>query len=90
MERTKNNSYTNLFKMQVAEEAIKLGNNRQTAKDFGINEENVYMSLDSNTTSYQNGSKNEDLQNIWLDLSGLLMILACNEGQLMILACKDH
>ena len=48
------------------------------------------MSLDSNTTSYQNGSKNEDLQNIWLDLSGLLMILACNEGQLMILACKDH
>ena len=32
----------------------------------------------------------EDLQNIWLDLSGLLMILACNEGQLMILACKDH
>ena len=62
MERTKNNSYTNVFKIQVAEAAIKLGNNRQTAKDFGINEENVYMSLDSNTTSYQNGSKNEDLQ----------------------------
>ena len=41
MERTKNNSYTNLFKMQVAEEALRVNNKRQTAKKFGIDERNV-------------------------------------------------
>ena len=41
MERTKNNSYTNVFKIQVAEEALRLNNKRQTAKKFGIDERNV-------------------------------------------------
>ena len=41
MERTKNNSYTNVFKIQVVEAAIKLNKKRKTAKNFGIDERNV-------------------------------------------------
>ena len=41
MERTKNNSYTILFKIQVAEAALSCGSNRKAGKEFGVDESNV-------------------------------------------------
>ena len=41
MDRTKNNSYTNEFKIKVVEAALKCGSNRKAAKVFGVNEKNI-------------------------------------------------
>ena len=41
MNRTKNNSYTNIFKIKVVEKALECGSNRKAAALYGIHEKNI-------------------------------------------------
>ena len=41
MDRTKNNSYTNVFKIKVVEKALECGSNRKAAAIYGIDETNI-------------------------------------------------
>ena len=42
MDRSKNNSYTNLFKIKVVEKALECGSNRKAAALYGIHEKNIW------------------------------------------------
>ena len=41
MNRTKNNSYTNVFKIKVVEKALECGSNKKAAEVYGVDESNI-------------------------------------------------
>ena len=41
MNRTKNNSYTNVFKIKVVEKALECGSNQKAAEVYGVDESNI-------------------------------------------------